>query len=304
MRHEKETTLCSWVCNTLINGVIQLQDAVERPIIFVCHSLGGIVVKKTLLYCDHLRHPKTQHIRSTYISTYAILFMGTPHNGSDLANLGSAMQTLFNLVPKKLFDTTPNLLKTLRPDNEILQNVNRQFAEIMGRFRIYFFHESKPMDLKGTRKFIVDESSAAPVIEGVERMGIEADHSAMCRFENAKSPGYEAVGEAVLRYTKEAPGEIANRWAQEHRARRNNMREEAERLRKLFFHDFLNMKSRKPLPQILTRSVYMDDVMRRSQTSLRIDKLDSLGTTFHINHPFPCPASSEIFRKVDGRICV
>ncbi|KKZ62538.1 hypothetical protein EMCG_02944 [[Emmonsia] crescens] len=208
-----------------------LQDAVERPIIFVCHSLGGIVVKKTLLYCDHLRHPKTQHIRSTYISTYAILFMGTPHNGSDLANLGSAMQTLFNLVPKKLFDTTPNLLKTLRPDNEILQNVNRQFAEIMGRFRIYFFHESKPMDLKGTRKFIVDESSAAPVIEGVERMGIEADHSAMCRFESVKSPGYEAVGEAILRYTKEAPGEIANRWAQEHRARRNNMREEAERLR-------------------------------------------------------------------------
>ncbi|OAX78989.1 hypothetical protein ACJ72_06697 [Emergomyces africanus] len=208
-----------------------LHDAVERPIIFVCHSLGGIVVKRTLLYCDHLRHLKTQHIRSTYISTYAILFMGTPHNGSDLANLGSVIQTLFNLVPKKLFDTTPSLLKTLRPDNEILQNVNRQFSDIMGRFRIYFFHESKPMDLKGTRKFIVDESSAAPVIEGVERMGIEADHSAMCRFESEKSPGYEAVAEAILRYTKEAPGEIANRWSQEHRARRNNMREEAERLR-------------------------------------------------------------------------
>ncbi|EDN02164.1 predicted protein [Histoplasma mississippiense (nom. inval.)] len=208
-----------------------LQDAVERPIIFVCHSLGGIVVKKTLLYCEHLRHPRTQHIRSTYVSTYAILFMGTPHNGSDLANLGTAIQTIFSLVPRKLFDTTPALLKTLRPDNEILQNVNRQFAEIMGRYRIYFFHESKPMDLKGTRKFIVEESSAAPVIEGVERMGIEADHSSMCRFESEKSPGYEAVAEAILRYTREAPGEIANRWAQEHRARRNNMREEAERLR-------------------------------------------------------------------------
>ncbi|EER37160.1 LipA and NB-ARC domain-containing protein [Histoplasma capsulatum H143] len=208
-----------------------LQDAVERPIIFVCHSLGGIVVKKTLLYCEHLRHPRTQHIRSTYVSTYAILFMGTPHNGSDLANLGTAIQTIFSLVPRKLFDTTPTLLKTLRPDNEILQNVNRQFAEIMGRYRIYFFHESKPMDLKGTRKFIVEESSAAPVIEGVERMGIEADHTSMCRFESEKSPGYEAVAEAILRYTREAPGEIANRWAQEHRARRNNMREEAERLR-------------------------------------------------------------------------
>ncbi|KAG5287472.1 LipA and NB-ARC domain-containing protein [Histoplasma capsulatum G186AR] len=232
-----------------------LQDAVERPIIFVCHSLGGIVVKKTLLYCEHLRHPRTQHIRSTYVSTYAILFMGTPHNGSDLANLGTAIQTIFSLVPRKLFDTTPTLLKTLRPDNEILQNVNRQFAEIMGRYRIYFFHESKPMDLKGTRKFIVEESSAAPVIEGVERMGIEADHSSMCRFESEKSPGYEAVAEAILRYTREAPGEIANRWAQEHRARRNNMREEAERL------------------------LYMDDVMRRS-----MDRLDSLGNSISSLH--------------------
>ncbi|EEH39786.2 LipA and NB-ARC domain-containing protein [Paracoccidioides lutzii Pb01] len=208
-----------------------LQRALERPIIFVCHSLGGIVVKRTLLHCEHLRHPKTQHIRSTYVSTYAILFMGTPHNGSDLANLGTSIQSIFNLVPKKFFDTTPNLLKTLRPDNEILQNVNRQFAEIMGRFRIYFFHESKPMDLKGTRRFIVEESSAAPIIEGVERMGIEADHSAMCRFETAKSPGYEAVAEAILRYATEAPAEIASRWVQEHRARRNNMRDEAERLR-------------------------------------------------------------------------
>ncbi|PGH18031.1 hypothetical protein AJ79_00657 [Helicocarpus griseus UAMH5409] len=209
-----------------------LQHALERPIIFVCHSLGGIVVKRTLLYCEHLRHRNTQHLRSTYVSTYAILFMGTPHNGSDLANLGSIVQTIFSLVPvpRKLFDTTPNMLRTLKPDNEILQNVNRQFAEIMGRFRIYFFHESKPMDLKTTKKFIVDESSAAPVIDGVERMGIEADHGAMCRFETPKSPGYEAVAEAILRYTTDAPNEIASRWRQEHRARENHLKEEAERL--------------------------------------------------------------------------
>lgn len=67
-------------------------------------------------------------------------------------------------------------MQALQTNNETLQNINRMFNEIIGRFHIYFFHESKPTDLKGTREFVVEEDSAAPGIEGVERMGIEKDH--------------------------------------------------------------------------------------------------------------------------------
>ncbi|KAK2802776.1 hypothetical protein FQN51_004304 [Onygenales sp. PD_10] len=232
-----------------------LDRALERPIIFVCHSLGGIVVKRTLLHCEHQRHPNTQHLRSTYVSTYAILFMGTPHNGSELANLGSMIQMIASLVPKKFFDTTPNMLKTLKPDNETLQNVNRQFSDIMGRFRIYYFHESKPMDLKGTKRFVVEESSAAPLTAGVERMGIEADHGAMVRFESPKSPGYEAVAEAILRYATDAPREIALRWAQEQRLRANIRKEDAE---------------------LLLLNNNMEDPRAWSLSSLPTDRIDSL----------------------------
>ena len=56
------------------------------------------------------------------------------------------------------------------------------------------------MDMKGTRHFIVDEESAAPDIPGVERMGIERDHSHMCKFEDENAPGYDVVVEAVKRY--------------------------------------------------------------------------------------------------------
>ncbi|KAK2873829.1 hypothetical protein FQN49_002033 [Arthroderma sp. PD_2] len=187
----------------------------ERPIIFICHSLGGLVVKKALCCYTRISHQHTLHLRSIYISTYGILFLGTPHNGSNIARVASTLQSIINtVIPKKLLSTSPQLIQVLQSDNEHLQVINREFVQIMDRFHIYFFHESKPMDLGGTRSFIVEESSAAPVMDGVERMGIEADHGSMCRYFDENSPGYDTVTEAVRRYSSDAAPLIAARWRQ------------------------------------------------------------------------------------------
>lgn len=175
-----------------------------------------------------LSHSNTQplgneHLRSIYVSTYGILFLGTPHNGSDIAKWGGMLQSICSAVlPKKIFDSSPQLIQSLRTDNEHLQAINRDFVSMIDKFRVYFFHESRPMDLKGTRAFVVDESSAAPIlggVGGVERSGIEADHGGMCRFENEKSPGYEVVSEAIRRYSSDAPLYISRVWMQEHKER-------------------------------------------------------------------------------------
>ena len=177
-----------------------LKKALDRPIIFVCHSLGGLVVKRCLIYCRSVRHAHTERLRSIYVSTYGILFLGTPHNGAEMARWASLLQSICSAVlPKKFFESSPQLIEALKSNNETLQNINRLFIDIVSRFQIYFFHESKPMDLKGTRQLVVDEDSAAPVIEGVERMGIELDHSHMCKFEDESAPGFDVVAEALMR---------------------------------------------------------------------------------------------------------
>ncbi|KAF3483791.1 LipA and NB-ARC domain-containing protein [Arthroderma uncinatum] len=187
----------------------------ERPIVFICHSLGGLVVKKALCCYTRVSHQHTQHLRSVYVSTYGILFLGTPHNGSNIAKVASSLQSIINtVIPKRLLSTSPQLIQVLQSDNEHLQVINREFVQIMDRFHIYFFHESKPMDLGGTRAFIVEESSAAPVMDGVERMGIEADHGSMCRYLDENSPGYDTVTEAVRRYCADAAPLVAARWRQ------------------------------------------------------------------------------------------
>ncbi|KAL9110389.1 MAG: hypothetical protein Q9227_005120 [Pyrenula ochraceoflavens] len=177
-----------------------LKKALERPIIFVCHSLGGLVVKRCLIYCRNVRHAHTERLRSVYVSTYGILFLGTPHNGAEMARWASLLQSICaTMLPKKFFETSPHLIEALKSNNETLQNINRLFIDIVSRFQVYFFHESKPTDLKGTRQVIVEEDSAAPVIEGVERMGIERDHSHMCKFEDENAPGFDVVAEAIMR---------------------------------------------------------------------------------------------------------
>ncbi|KAM5450150.1 hypothetical protein MaudCBS49596_004524 [Microsporum audouinii] len=202
----------------LISKLFALRNSTqstERPIVFICHSLGGLVVKKALCCYTRISHQHTQHLRSIYISTYGILFLGTPHNGSNIAKMASTAQSFIStVIPKKLLSTSPQLIQVLQSNNEHLQVINREFVQIMDRFHIYFFHESKPMDLGGTRAFIVEESSAAPVMDGVERMGIEADHGAMCRYLNENSPGYDTVTEAIRRYSSAAGPTIVARWQQ------------------------------------------------------------------------------------------
>jgi protein SERAC1 len=208
-----------------------LKRALDRPIIFVCHSLGGLVVKRCLIHSKNVRHANIERQRSIFVSTYGILFLGTPHNGSDIAKWGSLLERISHAVmPKKFMDSQPQLVQALKTNNETLQNINRLFIEIINRFHVYFFHESKPMDFKGTRQLIVEEDSAAPVIEGVERMGIERDHSHMCKFESEDAPGYDVVAEALQRYAEDAPGLISTRWEEEKRIRDLEKREAAREL--------------------------------------------------------------------------
>lgn len=190
-----------------------------------------MVVKQALIYSRSLSNEKTEHLRSVYVSTFGILFLGTPHNGSDVAKWGTLLHNICTAVlPKKFMDSSPHLIKSLQTNNETLRGINSGFAPIQPRLHIYLFHETRTMDLHGTRSIIVDETSAAPYIDGVERMGIEADHSHMCKFEDETSPGYEVVVEAIQRYSREARSVISKRWVEEYNTRQLNKKQKAEEI--------------------------------------------------------------------------
>ncbi|KAL9611006.1 MAG: hypothetical protein Q9167_004320 [Letrouitia subvulpina] len=209
----------------------RIRKASERPILWVAHSLGGLVLKRALIHSSEIRGMKTEHLRSIFVSTYGISFLGTPHHGSDIAQWGNRLEWICSAVlPKKILDTNENLIQALKTNNETLQNIDRQFSQLMSRFHIYFFHEGKPTNLKGTLRFIVDETSASPSAQDVERAVIQADHSHMCKFENENSPGFDLVVEGIQRYAEEAPAIVKSRWDNEREERIMQKKAAAEEL--------------------------------------------------------------------------
>lgn len=175
-----------------------------------------------------------QHLHSIYVSTFAILFLGTPHDGGNKVKLASISRRMIEtLVPSKIVDTEGQLLDALPEGSEVLQNITDVFVPLMKDFRIFFFWEQEKTNMRVTQDYVrlsmlllrngketrgsdtwqvVDQSSAAPILDNTERAGLPYDHRNMCKFESQNSSGYKLVVAALKRYSQEAPEVISRRW--------------------------------------------------------------------------------------------
>ncbi|KAI9880614.1 MAG: hypothetical protein M1830_001965 [Pleopsidium flavum] len=184
-----------------------IDGAAERPIIFICHGLGGILVKRALAHSATRVSKKVEHLYSVFTSTYGILFMGTPHHGINKTSWLAMAQNAAGAA-----DAPSQLLTALARHSETLQNINDQFAPLTKQFRIFFFWEQLQTDLGPKKSYVVEEDSAAPTWDNTERSGIYANHSQMCKFASNKAPGFTIVVAALLRYAREAETTIEFRW--------------------------------------------------------------------------------------------
>lgn len=117
-------------------------DQPNRPLIFVAHSLGGLLVKDAIIESQRCT-PKTLH-RAVFENCHAMMFFGTPHQGSNLADWGLLLS---NIVKALGSSTYKGILSQLRPDSEKLDILTRDFNSILDsdvkRIEIYSFQEGK-----------------------------------------------------------------------------------------------------------------------------------------------------------------
>ena len=171
------------------------------------------------------------HIHSIYVCTFAILFFGTPHQGSSKANILGSLQKIASLaIPRAAIDLESGLVNALEKESEVLQNITDQFAPLMSNFRVFFFWEQEKTDFKYKRDYIVTEASAAPIIDNTERCGIAADHQRMAKFDNPSDQGFRTAIAALRRYAREAPSVIQRRYQRAVSVRRDDRMIEAAEL--------------------------------------------------------------------------
>jgi predicted alpha/beta hydrolase family esterase len=144
-------------------------DIGERPIVFVTHSMGGLLVKKMLNAAKTFSRNKSKE--AILKSTQGIIFLSTPHLGSDIAQWVKSLAG---------FLATINVeeLKAHAPQLRELDEWYRQNVDELG-IQTKVYYETK----RTNGVLIVNFSSANPGIKDVKPIAVEADHNSIAKPE-------------------------------------------------------------------------------------------------------------------------
>lgn len=115
-----------------------------RALIFVAHSLGGILVKDAL---DEARQDTSEPANVDIVtSCQAVVFMGTPHLGADAADWGEMLSNIVGALPGGP-STNSRVLRGLQPESEILDRITRNFNRLLtdNQIRICTVQEGQGM---------------------------------------------------------------------------------------------------------------------------------------------------------------
>ena len=105
------------------------------------------MANQQLKYLQVLRRAASDEdpaLRDIYNSTEAILFLGTPHRGSNKAEYAEIVR---KIVSVSGFDTTDQSIRALQVDSSELALIHELFMKLYGRqdrhFKVFTFQEAK-----------------------------------------------------------------------------------------------------------------------------------------------------------------
>lgn len=170
-----------------ILALLEADGLGKRPIIYVCHSLGGLVVKQMMRTAEGHGSAKWQEIGRR---TAGLVFLSTPHAGARLANYLDGLGRLLGLRPTAAVGDLEHSAAALRDLNTWFRN------HVSSRdIPVRAFFEKR--DTKGVR--VVDEVSADPGLVGSPPIAIDADHFAICKPASRNA----LVHKSVLRFLED-----------------------------------------------------------------------------------------------------
>lgn len=194
---------------------LETKDIRIRPRIFITHSLGGLIVKETLYSAyDYINsNPKMREILT---QTKGVVFLGTPHQGADLAKFKETLAW----ITKASRLLRPNyIIDELSSDstNTQLSKIGQWYSNNAKVLKISTeaFNETEETDIPGIgKRLVVDRYSSNPNIEGVKLTAVTgADHSSIAKPSSKRhSIVYLGVKEFIDEYLpKRQQQEVENK---------------------------------------------------------------------------------------------
>lgn len=181
----------------------------DRPIIYVAHSLGGLVAANAVSRTQGAN----EAAKKLADNTVGMIFLGTPFAGSDKARWGGIGVGLANLLGLKTKDTD---IEDLKEGSAKLTEINRNFKNLikerdrnheLRKLEVVCYFEEHPTYV--ARKHlgsmvsigkIVDKDSAGDI--QADMLSIADNHSDMCKFGAEYLAGYQSVSGQLVQWIK------------------------------------------------------------------------------------------------------
>ncbi|KAK0649120.1 hypothetical protein B0T16DRAFT_349714 [Cercophora newfieldiana] len=171
-----------------------------RPILFVAHSTGGVLVKEALRLSELERDGP---LKEVLLSTSGVVFLGCPHRATEHSTLADAIKSMAAITFR--VDSQDLVLDHLSGASSAEAELGRQaFVRMWNdyNFKVKTFQESivpsyRFLELRAEAtvrrlaSFIGDPRECAETISAL--------HSDMCKFSSADDPGYRALASSLVR---------------------------------------------------------------------------------------------------------
>ncbi|KAI0908384.1 hypothetical protein F4823DRAFT_599089 [Ustulina deusta] len=173
----------------VLNHLEQIRaDNPCRPLIFICHSLGGLIIKRALV---HAKADATY--KQIWESTFGLVFFATPQQGGNHAGFGDVVASIARCVSGNPGNT---FMAALKSNSPFLNTITDDFRQMLEDFQIISFYETRPL---GSFGVVVDRKSALLGLPGTRerQIPLDADHRGICKFASDKEPRYKLVEDNI-----------------------------------------------------------------------------------------------------------
>ncbi|KAI0476311.1 hypothetical protein GGR56DRAFT_693683 [Xylariaceae sp. FL0804] len=199
----------------LLTDVARVRAGTKRPIIFIAHGLGGLLVKEALVTAALSRSYGSQvELGNVYPRTVGCVFLGTPHIRTGERTLGECATTAAVISPQQ--PSLP-LLRSLKDHSPLLENQHNNFLLISREIKVFCVRESIPSTIhappelakaangvelgKGTMQVIVPKDAAWYEDFNVTRDEIPVTHSDLIKFKSKEEPAYMQLISHITKIT-------------------------------------------------------------------------------------------------------
>ncbi|KAJ3458216.1 hypothetical protein MRS44_012325 [Fusarium solani] len=182
-----------------------LSEERARPLLLVCHSLGGLVARKAMSQLP------TSSIRGITLSQCGLVFLATPHTGTTKADWSNFIVAAAGTVA----GVRPEVVSHLQSFNPASVWDKKAFLKLTPRPPFRCFAEGRRKLIRGTYQHVVTQGSASLDPENPALM-IPQDHSGICKF-STKLGAYITISSALNQVFFEVTGRLEPEQGHERR---------------------------------------------------------------------------------------